>query len=165
MRHVELQRTLRMGGFGFLFYGPFQHFWYAALAQRFPGVSTVNFLSKVSCELLAPSCSCARGACAPDTALTQLTANMVVLGPLVLTTVFTWNLVLTGQADKLKGKLKRDLVPSALDGARPSWPGLCPVPVRARRPQAGRRAGFKFWIPSRVHQLLRGFHSGGRCCT
>ena len=47
----------------------------------------------------------------------QLTLNMLVLGPIVLTTVFTWNLTLTGKAKELPSKLRRDLVPAAIDGA------------------------------------------------
>ena len=46
LKNAQLARTARMGGFGFLFYGPFQQFWYAGLAQRFPGVSTPAFLTK-----------------------------------------------------------------------------------------------------------------------
>ena len=48
---IDLVRTARMAGFGFLFYGPLQHRWYGLLASKFPGSSTPNFLSKVTCPL------------------------------------------------------------------------------------------------------------------
>lgn len=43
-------RAARMGGFGFAFYGPYQHFWYKYLDKLFPTKSVPHFASKV-CSL------------------------------------------------------------------------------------------------------------------
>lgn len=40
-------RTLRMFGFGFCWYGPYQYYWYSLLDHMMPLKNTVNFLSKV----------------------------------------------------------------------------------------------------------------------
>jgi protein Mpv17 len=84
-------RTLRMFGFGFAFYGPFQFYWYNLLDWLMPLKSVANFLSKV-------------------------TANQLILAPITLSTVFTWNLTLTGKQHELKDKMKNDLVPTMLNG-------------------------------------------------
>lgn len=39
-------RLLKMGAWGFCFYGPYQHFWYRALAKALPGKDVPSFLSK-----------------------------------------------------------------------------------------------------------------------
>lgn len=102
-------RTLRMFGFGLLFYGPFQHLWYGALAHQFPGTGVTSFLIKV-------------------------TLNQVVLGPIVLTTAFAWNLWLQGKAAELQPKLKKDLVPTMINGWKFWVPAACinfyAVPLR-----------------------------------
>jgi protein Mpv17 len=87
----HMERALCMLGFGALLYGPFQHWWYGALARRFPGATTRSFLAKV-------------------------TLNQVVLGPLVLCTAFTWNLGLQGHIAQVPGKIRRDLVGSQVNG-------------------------------------------------
>ena len=46
-------RATRMGGYGFCFYGPYQHFWYGLLDRYFPTKSLPHFGTKVS----APSLS------------------------------------------------------------------------------------------------------------
>ena len=42
--------------------------------------------------------------------------NQLVLAPVVLTTVFAWNLLLTQKADEITSKIKRDLVPTMING-------------------------------------------------
>jgi protein Mpv17 len=84
-------RTARMFGFGFLLYGPLQFYWYNLLDWLMPLRSVPNFITKV-------------------------TANQLVLAPITLSTVFTWNLCLTGKQAELEGKLRRDLVPTLLNG-------------------------------------------------
>lgn len=42
-------RTLRMFGYGLLWYGPYQYYWYNLLDFFMPVKNTVNFLTKVSC--------------------------------------------------------------------------------------------------------------------
>ena len=80
-----------MAGFGLLFYGPYQHFWYPALDARFPGRSTPNFAAKVG-------------------------LNQLALAPVVLTAVFAWNTVFTGNGAAFPGKLRADLVPTMVNG-------------------------------------------------
>lgn len=46
----------------------------------------------------------------------QVAANQLLLAPVVLAVVFSWNLALTGQLEGLGGKLQRDLVPSMMNG-------------------------------------------------
>ena len=41
-------RAARMGGYGFCFYGPYQHFWYGLLDKYFPTKSLPHFGTKVS---------------------------------------------------------------------------------------------------------------------
>ena len=104
-----LQRTARMFGFGLCFYGPFQHLWYGALARRFPGVSVASFVPKV-------------------------VLNQIVLGPVVLSTAFAWNLALSGKSDELSSKFRRDFVPTMLNGWKFWVPAACAnfyvVPLR-----------------------------------
>ncbi len=45
--HYDAVRGLRMGTFGLLFYGPYQHYWYSALERQFPHKTAQNFLAKV----------------------------------------------------------------------------------------------------------------------
>ena len=96
----QLERMLRMFGFGLLFYGPFQHVWYGALARQFPGKSVTSFLTKV-------------------------TLNQIVLGPIVLTTAFAWNLGLQQKLYEFKGKMQRDLVPTMINGWKFWVPAAC----------------------------------------
>mmetsp|Transcript_10446 Transcript_10446/g.31966 ORF Transcript_10446/g.31966 Transcript_10446/m.31966 type:complete len:275 (+) Transcript_10446:280-1104(+) len=85
-------RATRMFGFGFLFYGPLQHFWYALLDRRFHRRSYFpHFASKVA-------------------------LNQVVLGPIVVMSVFTWNLVLQRKAHQLGEKVKKDYLASVVNG-------------------------------------------------
>jgi hypothetical protein len=42
--------------------------------------------------------------------------NQVALAPVVLAVVFAWNLSLTGEGQQIPGKIRRDLVPSMVNG-------------------------------------------------
>ncbi|GFR48879.1 hypothetical protein Agub_g10821 [Astrephomene gubernaculifera] len=84
-------RTLRMLGYGFLWYGPCQFYWYNLLEYMLPIKNTANFLTKV-------------------------TANQLVLAPTTLSTVFCYNLLLTGNGAAIPGKLRNDLWPTMVNG-------------------------------------------------
>lgn len=88
---VAWDRSARMGTFGLLFYGPFQHWWYGLLNQQWPLKVVSHFATKVA-------------------------LNQLVLGPIVTTVVFTWNLLLQQQSQEIPRKLKRDLVPTMVNG-------------------------------------------------
>ena len=45
-----------------------------------------------------------------------MAANQLALGPVVLTSVFAWNLALTRQLSALPGKIQRDLPPTIVNG-------------------------------------------------
>ncbi len=47
----------------------------------------------------------------------QVTLNQLALGPIVTTVVFTWNLLLQQRASEVPDKLKKDLVPTMVNGA------------------------------------------------
>lgn len=49
---LDAVRAARMGGFGFVFYGPYQHFWYKHLDRLFPTKSVPHFAWKVRLLLL-----------------------------------------------------------------------------------------------------------------
>lgn len=88
---LDLPRAARMGLFGLLFYGPYQHWWYGLLDKSFPGRSTQAFASKV-------------------------TLNQVALAPVVLAAVFAWNLVPLGRGHEWPSKVKKDLFPTMVNG-------------------------------------------------
>lgn len=46
----------------------------------------------------------------------QVALNQLALAPVVLAAVFAWNLGLTNQLAALPGKIRRDLVPSMING-------------------------------------------------
>jgi protein Mpv17 len=106
-------RTARMFGFGFLWYGPYQYYWYNALEFLMPSKSIVNFLTKV-------------------------TANQLLLAPVTLTAVFSWNLICTGKEKEISAKLKNDLVPTMMNGWKFWIPAasinfmLVPLPMQVR---------------------------------
>ncbi|KAI8463438.1 MAG: hypothetical protein J3K34DRAFT_444037 [Monoraphidium minutum] len=87
----DAARTLRMLGFGLLWYGPYQFYWYNLLDWAMPAKTTNNFITKV-------------------------VLNQVALAPVVLAVVFGWNLALTGAGGDIPGKIKRDLLPSMVNG-------------------------------------------------
>ncbi|KAL3142914.1 hypothetical protein ABBQ38_003201 [Trebouxia sp. C0009 RCD-2024] len=88
---LKWNRSARMGTFGLLFYGPYQHWWYSLLNQRWPLRTSTHFLTKVF-------------------------LNQVALGPLVTSAVFTWNLLLQNKASEIPQKLRQDLVPTMVNG-------------------------------------------------
>ena len=88
----DAARTARMASFGLAFYGPLQHFWYAFLDQRFPLKTHVpHFLAKVG-------------------------LNQVVLGPVVISSLFAWDLILQGRRAEVPGKVRADLATTAVNG-------------------------------------------------
>ncbi|EFJ45923.1 hypothetical protein VOLCADRAFT_118277 [Volvox carteri f. nagariensis] len=91
-------RTARMAGYGFSWYGPCQYYWYNLLDWLMPVKNTTNFLSKVA-------------------------ANQLILAPITLSTVFSYNLALMGKAEAIPNKIRDDL-----------WPTM--------------QNGWKFWIPA-----------------
>lgn len=88
---VDLARAARMGLFGLVFYGPYQHWWYGLLDRSFPGRSTPAFASKVA-------------------------LNQLALAPVVLAAVFAWNLVPLGRGSEWPAKVKKDLWPTMVNG-------------------------------------------------
>ncbi|KAL6755981.1 hypothetical protein V8C86DRAFT_2658701 [Haematococcus lacustris] len=84
-------RTLRMFGFGLCIYGPLQFYWYNWLEWMLPMKTTASFLAKV-------------------------TANQLMLAPVTLSSVFAWNLTLSGRAGQVADKIKDDLVPTMMNG-------------------------------------------------
>ncbi|GAB4818931.1 hypothetical protein N2152v2_005977 [Parachlorella kessleri] len=102
-----------MGTFGLFFYGPYQHYWYRALEGYFPLKTAAHFLTKV-------------------------TLNQVLLAPVVLVVVFSWNLALQGQAKEIPAKIRRDFVPSLMNG----WKFWVPA------------ASINFWVVPLAHQVL-----------
>jgi len=64
----DARRTLRMAGFGLLFYGPYQYYWYSLLEHLMPRRTVPNFVAKVA-------------------------ANQALLAPVTLTVAFAWHLV------------------------------------------------------------------------
>ena len=56
--------------------------------------------------------------------------NQFILGPIVLTTVFSWNLILQNQPRRIPEKIKEDLVPGAINGMQSvTVPSRCrPLP-------------------------------------
>lgn len=89
---LDWVRMARMASFGLFFYGPYQYKWYGELDRRWPSSrGLTSFLAKV-------------------------TLNQVALSPVVLAVVFAWNLGLTGQSNKIEGKIRNDLVPTMING-------------------------------------------------
>jgi protein Mpv17 len=84
-------RAARMGSFGLFFYGPYQHYWYAALDKAFNAKTTRNFAVKVF-------------------------LNQTVLAPVVISAVFAWTLALQGKLDEFPDKCKRDFVNTMITG-------------------------------------------------
>ena len=66
----------------------------------------------------------------PASTSLQVAMNQFILGPIVLTTVFSWNLILQSQPRKIPDKIKDDLVPGAINGMQSvTVPGRCrPAP-------------------------------------
>ncbi|KAL6777680.1 CGL67 [Auxenochlorella protothecoides x Auxenochlorella symbiontica] len=88
---IDWPRSVRIASFGFLLYGPYQYWWYGALAKSFPTRSLPHFLSKVA-------------------------ANQLILGPIVVSAIFAWNLGLQGQLSNLPSKLSNDFATTVVNG-------------------------------------------------
>lgn len=87
----DWKRAARIGSFGFLIYGPYQYWWYRALAKAFPSRSIPHFAAKV-------------------------TANQVILGPLIVSAIFAWNLWLQGEAHAWPNKMRMDFTTTVVNG-------------------------------------------------
>ncbi|RMZ57705.1 hypothetical protein APUTEX25_001905 [Auxenochlorella protothecoides] len=103
---IDWPRSVRIASFGFLLYGPYQYWWYGALARSFPTRSLPHFLSKVA-------------------------ANQLILGPIVVSAIFAWNLGLQGQLSNLPSKLSNDFATTVVNGA--GGPERFPWKVRGCR--------------------------------
>ncbi len=91
MKH-DFFRTARMLGYGFVFYGPVSHYWYNLLDRTWNRKTYFpHFISKVA-------------------------MNQFVLGPIVLLSVFSWNLGFQGKMHELGEKMKKDFMPSLQNG-------------------------------------------------
>jgi protein Mpv17 len=82
-KSYDAARAARMGSFGLVFYGPYQHYWYAALDKAFNAKTTRNFAIKVF-------------------------LNQAVLAPVVISAVFAWTLGLQNKLDEFPAKCERD---------------------------------------------------------
>lgn len=94
----DLARTARQCAYNFVFYGPLQHFWYAALAVKFPmaaGASLAQNFSPFAVKVFL---------------------NQAVLGPVVVSTFFAWSMTLQGQMTQYLPKLERDMYPTLKRG-------------------------------------------------
>lgn len=60
-----MSRSLRMLGFGLLWYGPYQYYWYNLLDWAMPARNTQNFLSKVRSRAQDQGSALAAGSNAP----------------------------------------------------------------------------------------------------
>eukprot|EP00210_Caulerpa_lentillifera_P004251 g4055.t1 len=88
---IDALRILRMAGFGFMLYGPFQHVWYRTLGYFYPTRALTHFLPK-------------------------LILNQVVLGPIAVTMTFVWVFTLTKQTSLLAQKFSHDFIPTMVNG-------------------------------------------------
>lgn len=139
-------RTLRMAGFGLLFYGPYQYYWYSLLEHLMPARTVPNFAAKVA-------------------------ANQLFLAPVTLTAAFAWHLAFSSAAassaysssacaSSASGKggkgSKKAASPSASSpsSSPPSaslrLPGrLAPLPEKLRADFVpALLTGWKFWVPA-----------------
>lgn len=91
-------RAARLGTFGFVFYGPFQHYWYAALERAFPSGRGLALAARVQ----------------PFAA--KVVLNQVVLGPLVVSSIFAWTAAWEGKLAELPAKWRRDFKKTVLRG-------------------------------------------------
>ena len=94
----DLVRTARQMAYNFAFYGPAQHFWYAALAAKFPTAAGASLAANL-----------------PPFAW-KVFLNQAVLGPVVVATFFGWSMTLTGRADEYPAKMRSDAFPALKRG-------------------------------------------------
>ncbi|KAL3702305.1 hypothetical protein R1sor_020327 [Riccia sorocarpa] len=94
----DWKRALRMGGYGFLCYGPLSYGWYNLLDHLMPVKNFSNFVIKVA-------------------------LNQLVLGPIVVSIVFSWNALFTNRLPELPRQLQRHALPTLIDG----WKFWTPV--------------------------------------
>ena len=94
----DLARTARQMAYNFVFYGPAQHFWYAALAAKFPTAAGASLAAN-----LPPF-------------VWKVFLNQAVLGPVVVATFFGWSMTLTGRADEYPAKMRSDAFPALKRG-------------------------------------------------
>ena len=81
----------------------------------------------------------------------QVLSNQLILSPIVLSTVFTWNLALSNKASEIGTKIKRDLLPTAANGMSLRISAFGTLALlqhkQALNPQR-LAAGWKFWVPA-----------------
>ena len=94
----DFARTARQCAYNFVFYGPLQHFWYAALAVQFPMTAGAPLATNLSPFAV------------------KVFLNQAVLGPVVVSTFFAWSMALQGQMDAYSSKIKRDMYPTLQRG-------------------------------------------------
>lgn len=94
----DFARTARQCAYNFVFYGPLQHFWYAALAVKFPMAAGASLAANFSPFAI------------------KVFLNQAVLGPIVVSTFFAWSMSLQGQMSAYFPKLERDLYPTLQRG-------------------------------------------------
>lgn len=149
-------RTLRMAGFGLLFYGPYQYYWYSLLEHLMPARTVPNFAAKVA-------------------------ANQLFLAPVTLTVAFAWHLAFSsspspaaasssasssssaaassasGKGGRGSKKAASPSAPSSPSSSPPpfalpslSLPGrLAPLPDKLRADFVpALLTGWKFWVPA-----------------
>jgi len=140
----EACRTLRMAGFGLLFYGPYQYYWYSLLEHLMPRRTVPNFVAKVA-------------------------ANQLLLAPVTLTVAFAWHLAFSkasggggngggGKNGGAKGAAKGGKTSAAASSssgggllASPAFLGgrLAPLPEKMRADFVpALLTGWKFWVPA-----------------
>ncbi len=84
--------------FGLVYYGPLQHFWYAFLNGALPTGAVVPLVKRIP-------------AFAAKVAL-----NQVVLGPVVVSSIFLWTLACQGRLGEFKQKMEKDFKPTLIRG-------------------------------------------------
>jgi len=94
----DAPRTARQCAYNFAFYGPLQHFWYAALARAFPAAAGAGLAAN-----FAPFAW-------------KVFLNQAVLGPVVVATFFAWSMALTGQREQYGAKMRSDAFPTLRRG-------------------------------------------------
>ncbi|KAG8364211.1 hypothetical protein BUALT_Bualt19G0104700 [Buddleja alternifolia] len=93
----DLERTLRMAGYGMLIIGPSLHYWFNFVSRVFPKRDFLSTLKKMA-------------------------LGQTVYGPIVTTIFFSANAALQGESrSEIIARLKRDLLPTMISGIM-YWP-------------------------------------------